>query len=114
MQLDARKGIWRAVDKIESFNGSNAVVSARTIFEKISYHEKSNTSLVFCAPQTGRTHQLRAHLRYLGFTIINDNLDDIRETDLQVSTNYWLRDDKTTFRFEIPNIKLMYINLHAW
>jgi 23S rRNA-/tRNA-specific pseudouridylate synthase len=110
--LDARKGIWRAIDNTDSLNKSTTVVTARTLFEKVAYHEKSNTSLVFCAPQTGRTHQLRAHLRYLGFTIINDELDDLRE-DVK-GTNYWLRDDKTTFRFELPNIEFMFINLHAW
>lgn len=42
----------------------------KTIFERLSYDGK--TSLVRCKPLTGRTHQIRVHLRYLGFPIAND------------------------------------------
>lgn len=41
-----------------------------TEFRKISYNGKS--SLVLCKPLTGRTHQIRVHLQYLGHPIIND------------------------------------------
>ena len=32
------------------------------------------TSLLICEPKTGRTHQIRVHLQYLGFPIANDPL----------------------------------------
>lgn len=32
------------------------------------------TSLVKCFPKTGRTHQIRIHLQYLGYPIVNDPL----------------------------------------
>lgn len=43
-----------------------------TKFERISYNGK--TSVVRCKPLTGRTHQIRVHLRYLGYPISNDPL----------------------------------------
>jgi hypothetical protein len=41
-----------------------------TVFEKLSYN--GHTSVVRCRPLTGRTHQIRVHVRYLGFPIAND------------------------------------------
>ncbi|KAM0749257.1 pseudouridine synthase [Meredithblackwellia eburnea MCA 4105] len=45
---------------------------SRTIFNRMSYHEASNTSVVHCKPITGRSHQIRVHLQYLGHPIAND------------------------------------------
>ncbi|NXG59667.1 RUSD2 protein, partial [Hemiprocne comata] len=42
----------------------------KTIFQRLSYNGK--TSVVKCLPQTGRTHQIRVHLQYLGHPIVND------------------------------------------
>ncbi|KAK7904355.1 hypothetical protein WMY93_016962 [Mugilogobius chulae] len=42
----------------------------RTVFERLSFNGK--TSVVRCLPLTGRTHQIRVHLQYLGFPILND------------------------------------------
>jgi len=44
----------------------------RTIFHRISFNSNSNTSIVKCEPQQGRTHQIRVHLNWLGFPIAND------------------------------------------
>lgn len=41
-----------------------------TVFKKLGYNGKS--SLVLCSPKTGRTHQIRVHLQYLGYPIVND------------------------------------------
>ena len=43
-----------------------------TIFKKIS--SNGQTSIIKCFPKTGRTHQIRVHLQYLGFPILNDPL----------------------------------------
>lgn len=42
----------------------------RTIFQRLSFN--GETSVVRCLPVTGRTHQIRVHLQYLGFPILND------------------------------------------
>lgn len=43
---------------------------SRTVFQKLSYN--GHSSVVRCLPLTGRTHQIRVHLQYLGFPILND------------------------------------------
>ena len=47
-------------------------VPSLTIFERLSYDSNTNTSLVKCEPKTGRTHQIRRHLKMLGHCIVND------------------------------------------
>ncbi|NWX13913.1 RUSD2 protein, partial [Aegotheles bennettii] len=44
--------------------------SCQTIFQRLSYNGRS--SVVRCLPRTGRTHQIRVHLQYLGHPILND------------------------------------------
>jgi RluA family pseudouridine synthase len=46
----------------------------RTSFQLIGYNEKMNTSVVLCKPYSGRMHQIRVHLQYLGYPIKNDPL----------------------------------------
>ncbi|KAG0307088.1 hypothetical protein BGZ98_001083 [Dissophora globulifera] len=45
-----------------------------TIFERLRYDPESNTSIVHARPVTGRTHQIRVHLQWLGHPITNDPL----------------------------------------
>ncbi|XP_041810130.1 RNA pseudouridylate synthase domain-containing protein 2 isoform X2 [Chelmon rostratus] len=42
----------------------------RTVFQRLSFNGKN--SVVRCLPLTGRTHQIRVHLQFLGFPILND------------------------------------------
>lgn len=41
-----------------------------TVFQRLSYNGRS--SVVQCRPLTGRTHQIRVHLQFLGHPILND------------------------------------------
>ncbi|XP_044727224.1 RNA pseudouridylate synthase domain-containing protein 2-like isoform X4 [Chrysoperla carnea] len=43
-----------------------------TIFQKLGFNGK--TSIVLCKPKTGRMHQIRVHLQYLGYPVVNDPL----------------------------------------
>ena len=46
--------------------------TALTLFEFIYFDEISGHSVVKCYPKTGRTHQIRVHLKALGYPIAND------------------------------------------
>eukprot|EP00731_Ephydatia_muelleri_P026928 Em0018g1028a len=43
-----------------------------TTFTRLSYNGR--TSVVKCIPKTGRMHQIRVHLQWLGYPIVNDPL----------------------------------------
>lgn len=45
---------------------------AETLFEFVFYDAETNHSVIKCFPKTGRTHQIRVHLKSLGFPIAND------------------------------------------
>ncbi|KAH9584501.1 RNA pseudouridylate synthase domain containing protein 2 [Schistosoma haematobium] len=47
---------------------------ARTHFLRLNYNPVTNTSLVICRLFTGRTHQIRVHVQYLGYPIVDDPL----------------------------------------
>lgn len=47
---------------------------AETIFELVSYNKELDQSIIRCFPKTGRTHQIRIHLRNLQHPIMNDPL----------------------------------------
>jgi 23S rRNA-/tRNA-specific pseudouridylate synthase len=45
---------------------------AITKFKFKFYDISSNSSVIKCYPLTGRTHQIRVHLKHLGYPIAND------------------------------------------
>jgi RluA family pseudouridine synthase len=47
---------------------------SQTVFTRMSYDAERDQSVVHCRPLTGRTHQIRVHLQWLGYPIANDPL----------------------------------------
>lgn len=98
---------------------SSELKSAFTLYKRIGYNEKTDSSLIFCAPLTGRTHQLREHFKSLGFNIINDVYSEIPGR----KDNHWetLFDENGFFIGDVdpikenpnPDKKRMVIHLHA-
>ncbi len=63
----AQSALERCVDPA---NGNPAI----THFQRIHYDEEKNLSLVRLQLETGRTHQIRVHMKHLGFPLIGDFL----------------------------------------
>ncbi|EDR26097.1 ribosomal pseudouridine synthase, putative [Entamoeba dispar SAW760] len=53
--------------------GSEGKIST-TIFEQIQYDQKTDTTLLWAIPKTGRMHQIRVHLSYENHPIANDSM----------------------------------------
>ena len=47
---------------------------ALTLYERLEYDEVKDVSRVLLTPITGRSHQLRVHMQYLGHPILGDTL----------------------------------------
>ena len=64
------------VEMVDPVNGIRIVSAtgkpSRSRFQFLAYDSLNATSLISCAPLTGRGHQLRVHLQWLGFPIDGD------------------------------------------
>lgn len=65
-----------------------------TIFVRLSYDPSTDSSVVFCRPITGRTHQIRVHVQYLGHPICNDPI---------YGHDIWSKVDPSSFAEVIPD-----------
>lgn len=85
VQLDIEAPIGRDLRNRQRFTTFNPIAwklsqisarAARTRFQKLTSweHEGRTYSLVLAQPETGRTHQIRVHLKHAGFPIVGDTL----------------------------------------
>ncbi|XP_022082450.1 uncharacterized protein LOC110974850 [Acanthaster planci] len=70
--LDCSEPIVTVSHKIGVCRVSPEGKESKTTFQRLSYD--GFTSIVQCTPHTGRMHQIRVHLQYLGYPIVNDPL----------------------------------------
>jgi len=66
-----KNGVCEAGD-FASQKGKEGAKPAQTSFALLQYDEQTDSSIVVAKPLTGRTHQIRLHLQYLGHPIAND------------------------------------------
>ncbi|XP_071447087.1 pseudouridylate synthase RPUSD2-like [Hetaerina americana] len=71
-QVDCHEPIHVVSYKIGVSKVSPTGKQCHTDFQRLSYN--GSTSVVLARPHTGRMHQIRVHLQYLGFPIVNDPL----------------------------------------
>lgn len=74
-------------------------------FRLLLYSRDGKYSLVRITPETGRTHQIRVHLSYLGFPILGDLVYSGRKADRLFLHSYGARlslMDGTTLKIEAP------------
>lgn len=73
VNYNAREG--RSTTEVENDPNGNKSIKGKTACTKFTRISTNGTqSIVLCEPITGRTHQIRVHLQYLGHPIANDNL----------------------------------------
>lgn len=57
---------------LKPLNSHELPANSTTLFERIKYNAELNESIIKCIPLTGKMHQIRIHLRNIGFPITND------------------------------------------
>lgn len=87
--------------------GYSKIVTSYTLLEKYS----NNTSLLDVEIETGKTHQIRAHLSHIGLPIIGDGKYGINEVNKKMNAKYQkLMSYSLKFKFKDDSGILDYLN----
>lgn len=87
--------------------GYSKIITSYTLLEKYS----NNTSLLDVEIETGKTHQIRAHLSYIGLPIIGDGKYGINEINKKMKSKYQkLESYSLKFKFSTNSGILNYLN----
>ena len=82
-----------------------------TSYKVITENKKNNTSILDVKLETGRTHQIRAHLAHIGYPIIGDGKYGINEINKKFGAKtQLLKSNYLKFNFTSPSGILEYLN----
>lgn len=102
MRLPVGRKRWERQKWEVSLNGKQA----ETAWEVMKYCEGGKYSLVKLRPKTGRTHQIRVHMKHLGFPLFGDEKYLPKKkvkADREVLNRHFLHAE--SIEFEHPKIK---------
>lgn len=87
--------------------GYRKIITSYTLLEKYSNH----TSLLDVEIETGKTHQIRAHLAHIGLPIVGDGKYGINKVNKEMKTNFQkLMSYRLKFKFKSDAGILNYLN----
>ncbi|KAI5958397.1 hypothetical protein CANMA_004241 [Candida margitis] len=75
----------------------NVQADTTTVFERMVYSQELNESIVKCQPISGKFHQIRIHLRNLGYPISNDHFYN----PIEASKTYFAKSNLETLLYKM-------------
>lgn len=90
------------IERCVSENGDIAI----TEYEVLNYNSEENYSVVKCILKTGRTHQIRVHMSYIGHPLLGDTLYGHESSKINRQA---LHSYKMSFVYPVDQKKVTYI-----